>query len=315
MVPTHARPARLARLLDSLARQTMARARFEIVVVDDGSPAGRGPDEAWFDGTRRRLHRQANAGPAAARNAGAALARGALLAFVDDDCVAEPGWLDALHRAHLAHPGALLGGRTENGLPENPFSATSESLMHFFDAEARRDGGALDFLASNNLALARHAFEAIGGFDTAYPLAAGEDRDFCRRWARTGGALRRVPDATLHHFHALDLGGFWRQHTHYGRGAARFHATRADAHADARTDTRTDVRTDARADARTDARAGERRAAPGGFHARLLLHPLTARAGWPLGRRLAVSALVALSQLAIANGLLRERAAMRGARR
>jgi len=286
VVPNFARPGRLRRLLDSLEVQTLAPDRFEVVVIDDGSPPDRAPPDAWFDGEWLRLERRANAGPAAARNRGAALARGAMLAFVDDDCVADPGWLEALWQAHEARPEALLGGRTENGLTENLYSATSESLLAFFDEEARRRGHAPALLASNNLALARAAFERIGGFDASYPLAAGEDRDLCRRWARDGGPLQRAPEALVRHLHPLDLNGFWRQHTHYGRGAARFRTDRRERDVIEPTDARD-------------------------FHVRLLAHPLTSRPGWPLRRRLAVTALTLMSQIAIANGMLRERLTVR----
>ena len=120
-----------------------------------------------------------------------------------------------------------------NGLVDNPFSATSESLMTFFDEEALRGGGAIDFLASNNLALAREAFVRIGGFrHPPTPLAAGEETATSAAAGFAAGfrsrARSRGRPSSI--FHALDLAGFWRQHTHYGRGAARFHAAHGTHH-------------------------------------------------------------------------------------
>ncbi len=70
--------------------------QFEVIVIDDGSSM---PIDAWSGDSRVRVIRQDNKGPAAARNAGIASARGAFLAFTDDDCVPEPGWLAALVEA------------------------------------------------------------------------------------------------------------------------------------------------------------------------------------------------------------------------
>ena len=297
VVPTHARPERLARLLDSLARQTLPDHRFEIVIVDDGSPSPVRLDAAAGDAGVRpdvrpdvRVVRQARSGPAAARNRGAREARAPLLLFVDDDCAAAPDWVAAHVAAHAGCPDALLGGVTTNGLPDNPWSDAAEGLLDFLDAEATAGGGALDFVASNNIACARARFLEIGGFDARYPLAAGEDRAFCRAWVASGAPIVRVPEARVAHFHALDPARFWRQQHNYGRGAARFHA---DAPHD-----------------RAAARGVPALPRPAGFYARLLLHPLR-RTELSLPRRLGALPRVALSQAAIVAGLAAERRAMR----
>ena len=88
VVPTYQRPVQLAACLQALSRLDYARERFEVIVVDDGSPT---PPKAVVESLRDRLqltlHLQRHAGPAAARNAGAMRARGKYLAFTDDDCL------------------------------------------------------------------------------------------------------------------------------------------------------------------------------------------------------------------------------------
>ena len=301
VVPTYARPGSLSRLLASLAAQRLpARdARFEVIVVDDGSPPGARPPEADFP-AGARLIRQENRGPAAARNLGASHARGALLAFVDDDCTVDANWLAALLRAHASDPDALLGGTTRNGLPERLLSDVAESLLGFFDEDERRLGTPLSFLASNNIACGRAAFVRSGGFDASFPLAAGEDRAFCRAWLASVGPMRRVPDAFATHFHAHDLRSFWRQQRNYGRGAALFHDD-----VDADTDAGADAGSSPGGSASGASRRGVLPREPS-FYARLLFHPLR-REGWPLRRRLAALPAVALSQLAVAAGMVAER--------
>jgi GT2 family glycosyltransferase len=70
-------------------------------------------------------------------------------------------------------------------------------------------------------------FARVGGFDQAYPAAAGEDRDLCQRFHEAGVRMAYEHAAVVRHAHPLSFGGFWRQHLGYGRGAALFHRSRA----------------------------------------------------------------------------------------
>jgi len=275
VVPTHGRQHLLARLLESLAAQTLPESAYEVIVVDDGSPIPVNPAQT-VKANNQRVVSQAQQGPAAARNAGANMARGKLLAFIDDDCTASADWLEQLLAANESPVPLLLGGTTGNGLPDNLFSATAESLLHFFDDYQLAHHQPIDFLASNNIACDHQAFNSIDGFDTRYPLAAGEDREFCRRWQTAGWLLKRVPEARATHFHQLDLRRFWRQQYNYGRGAARFHASSSSASTPPR---------------------------PLGFYLSLLVHPVL-RQSWPWWQRIACLPLVALSQVAVISGRL-----------
>lgn len=99
VVPTYRRPARVRRLLTALESQTLGRDRFEVVVVDDCSGDGTAEvvgdlaDHAPFP--LRVLTSPVNGGPGAARNRGWRAAQSDLVAFIDDDCVPDPGWLAA----------------------------------------------------------------------------------------------------------------------------------------------------------------------------------------------------------------------------
>lgn len=282
VVPTHARPARLQRLLGALREQRFSTQEFEVIVVDDGSPTDARPEPQWFS---KNLHllRQKRQGPAAARNHGVRHARGSLIAFTDDDCLPDPQWLDALWHAYQRAPDALLGGQTLNGLPANVYSTAAESLLQFFDEDEQASGEPLTLLASNNLACDRQALLSLGGFDTAYSLAAGEDRALCRAWSAAGCPLYRVPEAGLLHFHDHNLQSFWRQQRNYGRGAALFHE---------QSQTNSAVPREP------------------GFYVRLLLHPLR-RKEWPMVTRLKVMFPVMLSQIAVTAGVIQERRSRR----
>lgn len=230
VVPTRNRPRPLTACLQAVAGLQFPPESFETIVVDDGGD--RSLDAALEAAAARagaRVVRQPGAGPAAARNRGAAEARGEVLAFLDDDCAPDPDWLEALDRALVAHPGAGAGGRTINALPENPYATASQALIDYLYAYYNQAGSPEPMFTTSNLALPRARFLELGGFDQRFPRAGGEDRELCLRWARAGGEIRYVPDAIVRHAHRLDLRGFLRQHFTYGRGAARFHRVRGSA--------------------------------------------------------------------------------------
>ncbi len=271
IVPSFNRPDRLRGCLEALSAQDFGD--YEVIVVDDGSAAPLGPVCAPFAPLVRCL-RQDNAGPAKARNAGAAAARGAFLAFTDDDCRPRPGWLGALLAAQGGVEDRLVGGLVVNGLADNPYAEASQALCDYLYAYFGAETGTMPFFTSNNLGLSRAGFLRVGGFDETFPLAAAEDREFGIRWEAKGGALAFAPDALVDHFHALTLRRFWGQHANYGRGAHHLHGVLARQGSD------------------------KPRREPLGFYLGLLAWPL--RQGG--ARRLGQSALMAVSQMAMVRG-------------
>ncbi len=285
VVPTYARPERLAHCVGALARLEYDRSRLEVIVVDDGSPDGTAVAAAVAphrDPLRLRLVRQENRGPAAARNRGVREARHEFIAFTDDDCQPQPSWLAAFSAQFAAAPECIAGGRTVNALEENIYSAASESLVGYFHRYHLRKG--TPFFATNNVALPRAVFLAVGGFDERFPRAAGEDREFCARCVRQGRTFAYVPEAVVHHSHALTLRQFIRQHYNYGRGAHFFRRLHA-----------------------VDTGNGAVELEPLRFYSDLLLHPLAT----DRPRRMRLVLLMLVTQLANSTGFFVERARRR----
>lgn len=278
VIPSHGRPRQLARCLDVLSR--LKGGPFRTVVVDDGSPEPLAPVCAAA-GPHVTCLRQPQSGPGAARNAGAEAAEDAhVLLFTDDDCHPHPGWAEAMAHAQGGAAMRLVGGRVDNGLAANPYSAASQGILTYSYGAFGSFEGPLAFFTTNNVALRREDFLAVGGFDIAYTFAA-EDRDFSRRWKDAGGHLVYARDAVVDHHHALSLKSFWRQHTSYGRGARRFHE-------------------------RLARREGDKVQWGGpAFYAGLLFHPMRR----PGARAVTQTALIGLAHFALLTGYLRERRA------
>lgn len=207
VVPTRDRPERLARLLRALESQTLGAGRFEVVVCDDGSTdptvatvLARASAPAPLGAARRPaltvLRRRDAGGPAVARNAGWRAARGALVAFVDDDCVPTPRWLEALVDAHaaarLADPAlAVVRGPVLPDPAEYPAAFGPCSTTLWVTGPGPR-------FETANVAYPRALLQRLGGFDASLVLA-GEDTDLGWRALEAGATVVWAGDALVHH--------------------------------------------------------------------------------------------------------------------
>ncbi|MBD2256137.1 glycosyltransferase [Pseudanabaena sp. FACHB-2040] len=285
VIPTYNRPQRLALCLKALAELDYPCDRYEVVIVDDGSPMDLEPVVAPFrDQMTLSLIKQANAGPAKARNVGAYHAKGPFLVFTDDDCMPAVGWLTAFAQQLMLTPKAFLGGHTINALPQNLFSTASQELIDYLYQYYNEQRQKPQFFASNNIAVAKELFLALGGFDPSFPNAAGEDRELCDRWLQAGYLMKFVPTAQIQHAHHLSLRSFWKQHFYYGRGAFYFHQVRAKR------------------------QAAPIRVEPLNFYSDLLTFPLQRSCAYPW---YSISILLLLSQVAVVVGFFWEQLAQR----
>lgn len=219
VIPTRNRPQAIERCLEALANQDLPPRHFEVIVVDDGSsPPLKLDVDRWSSVFDLKLIRQANTGPAGARNRGVAEARADLLAFTDDDCLPTSRWLRDIVEALQRRPTALVGGSTFNGLRHQVFAEASQMILAFVYEHVNRDGADAYFFTSNNMGCRRADFLSVGGFDASFTVAS-EDRDFCDRWRSSNRTLLWLQDTWIEHRHGQDLFGFVRLHFRYGQGA------------------------------------------------------------------------------------------------
>jgi GT2 family glycosyltransferase len=226
VIPTRDRPASLARCLAALEKQSCADA-LEILVVDDGSADANAVGRAVETSPRARMLRNAGRGPAAARNHGAAAARGTAVLFVDDDCEPETRWAEHLVAA-LESGADAAHGDTINGQRDNAFSEASQTIANFLESWPEDGRTEQAFATSNNLGCRAEVIRKIP-FDERFALAAAEDRDWCARLAAAGLELVSVPAAIVVHRHDLTFRRFVRQQFNYGRGAYLFRRTQGSA--------------------------------------------------------------------------------------
>jgi glycosyltransferase involved in cell wall biosynthesis len=109
IVPHLNQPIFLENCLSSLDNQTLDRACFEVIVVDNGS--AQLPSSVLAKHPSAKLLQESKPGPGMARNRGVTEAKGRIFAFIDADCRAHPDWLKvALAAISGSAEGTVLGG-------------------------------------------------------------------------------------------------------------------------------------------------------------------------------------------------------------
>src|SRR5215467_12217150 len=213
VIPVRDRPAELADCLAGLDG-------MRVIVVDDGSADHAAVAAAASAAGALCLRRDRSGGTGAARNAGLAAVRTPLVAFVDSDCVPEPGWLRQL-LLHFADPAVgAVAPRITAHEPGSGWLARYEAAASALDmgpAESIvRPGARVPYVPGAALLVRR----AAAGRGFAEDMPVGEDVDFVWRLAAAGWHVRYEPGAAVGHQHRVRLRGWLRRRRDYGTSAA-----------------------------------------------------------------------------------------------
>lgn len=178
----------LALCLSSLAAQENAP-RFDVIVVDNGSKDL--PEAVLAPYPFARLIQEPTPGPGPARSTGARAAAAPLLAFLDADCRADPGWLASIAAAFRKDPAlAVVGGdiRIAFDDPHDPTAVESYEAVYGYRMAlyVARDG----YTATCNMAVRAEVFAAVGDFAG---IGIAEDVDWGRRATRAGHKIAYDP--------------------------------------------------------------------------------------------------------------------------
>ena len=221
IIPTFKRTQWLQELLQSLTKLDFPADRFEVIVVDDGSPnAAQKKESITAAGWPFQLSylQQNQKGPAAARNLGAANAASDVLVFTDDDVVVDPTWLTEIIKGIDERGVGGTAGKTltmkANTLTERYLSFVNHLSEHHVGAS-----GELAYIITVNAAFPKSAFTAVGGFDEIYPFPSGEDIDLGFRLRQSGYKFKVNEGAKIWHRQRDNLWSMWKTWFIYGRGA------------------------------------------------------------------------------------------------
>jgi glycosyltransferase involved in cell wall biosynthesis len=211
---TYNRAALLERVLDACFEQTVADDAYEVVVVNDGST----------DDTRATLERarararcrftvvdQPNSGLAKGRNAGIARAGGERIAFIDDDVLVLPNFVEEHLRSGAAAPQAIVrGGAIEvesvDELPPPVWRIGDYSGNYFW---------------TTNVSVPLETIRAIGGFDESFSEYGWEDIDVGLRLRARGVKATFNPRALAYHVKPRPRSGNVEKMTQQARAQAR----------------------------------------------------------------------------------------------
>jgi lipopolysaccharide/colanic/teichoic acid biosynthesis glycosyltransferase/glycosyltransferase involved in cell wall biosynthesis len=179
---------------------------FEVIVVDDGSK-----DDSVEIAQRSgvKVYRQANAGPAAARNAGARIANGTLLAFTDADCAPSPTWMMNLTQSF--HDPEVVGVKGVYRTHQNELVARFVQLEYEYKYARMKKLTFIDFIDTYSAAYRKDVYIFNGGFDESFRQPSVEDQEFSFRLAHKGYRLVFEPSAVVFHYHDRSISEYLKR--------------------------------------------------------------------------------------------------------
>ncbi len=220
IIPAYNAAMVIGQCLARALQQSIPREAYEVIVVDDGSLDNTAEVVAGHPAVK--LIRQANRGPAAARNRGAEAAGGDILVFTDADCELEVDFLKNILAPFAADP-QVAGAQGRYQTRQNEFMARFGQVEIETRYLKMERGRHIDFIGTYAAAYRADLFRQYGGFDPGFPAACGEDAEFSYRLSRDGHRMLFCGAAVVYHRHPSTLKqylrtkfyrGFWRVRLH-----------------------------------------------------------------------------------------------------
>ena len=214
VVPVHGQLALSLRCLKSLAA-CAGSASFEVIVVDDDSPDDSGDVLPGIEGLRY-LRNPQNLGFIGTCNAGAAMARGGYIVFLNNDTLVQPGWLDALLATFDQFPDTGMAG-SKLVFPDGRLQEAGGIVYRSGCAAnfGRNDDPTdprynfvreVDYCSGAAIMLPLALFVSLGGFDSYFAPAYYEDTDLAMRIRQRGLRVRYQPASVVVHLEGASSG-------------------------------------------------------------------------------------------------------------
>jgi glycosyltransferase involved in cell wall biosynthesis len=192
---------------------------YEVIVVNDGSKDQLAEIVKEYP---VKLITTSNRGLSNARNTGMNVAKGEIIAYIDDDAYPDPQWLHYLAYAYSTSDHAGIGGPNIVPQEDGPIAK----------CVANAPGGPVHVLVTDeiaehipgcNMSFRKDALMKIGGFDPVY-CAAGDDVDVCWRIQQSGRTIGFHPSALVWHHRRNSVKTYWKQQKGYGKAEALLEA-------------------------------------------------------------------------------------------
>lgn len=229
IIPTYNRANTLKNCLEILLNQDYPKEKFEIIVVDDGS---RDDTKAVIDSLKDRaniryLKHERNLGISASRNSGIKNAKGGIIAFIDDDCIAGSNWLSSIAAAHKRYPdeyviqGEVRSLEKTKSIVQLSVTLIRDEISQYRGYAATDGSGKVysNFIGTGNLSLKSSLFSKFSVFfDENFRVL--EDRDFYLQLKAKNIKILYVPEISLAHYDRCTIIPYLKQLYDYGIGRA-----------------------------------------------------------------------------------------------
>ncbi|MCP4109526.1 MAG: glycosyltransferase [Desulfobacteraceae bacterium] len=208
IVPTYNGATRISACIEALLVQQTGR-KYEIIIVDDGST------DNTCDIVKKYVKKydskallivQNNAGPASARNHGVEKASGEIVLFTDDDCIAEPDWLENMLTPF--EDSDVVGTKGTYLTNQKELIARFVQIEYEEKYDELSKHQYIDFLDTYSAAFRRKIFLDNSGYDTSFSTASVEDQEFSFRLANMGYKMVFAPKAKVWHTHVKTISGY-----------------------------------------------------------------------------------------------------------
>ncbi len=197
IIPAYNAEKTIRKCLEPLMSQDYAE-EYEVIVVDDGSTDSTPHMVSEFN--KVRLIKQENAGPAAARNKGAAEAEGEILLFTDADCVPEHNWISEMLKPFNENK-EVFGVKGRYKTNQKEIVARFVQLEYEDKYSYMLKDKYIDFIDTYSGGFKKAVFLEMKGYDTEFPVACAEDVELSYRLSNRGYKMVFNPDAIVYHTH------------------------------------------------------------------------------------------------------------------
>lgn len=208
IVCTYNRKKLLKDCLNSIFTMDYPKFRYEVIIVDGGSTDG--TEELLMNFPQIRFAIEKRFGLAFARNKGAEMAKGSIVAYTDDDCVVDRCWLNALVSGLQSHPYYTgIGGPVYPLNPDAvPKNIQVKAALGLFEEGNKQK--LVPIILTSNSAFRREIFNKVRFDETLRTtrrgkfILSGEDVDFCQKLIETGHKILYDPHAIVYHQIRMD---------------------------------------------------------------------------------------------------------------